>query len=175
MKQVLWAPWRLPYLLHPEKDVKAGHPLKNNCIFCDAVSKKADVESLVLYKGKTAFVIMNKYPYANGHLMVIPKRHVYELSKLKPAEHAELGELMAASVDVLKKYARCDGFNLGMNLGAAAGAGIKDHLHYHVVPRWSGDHNFMPVLADVRVVPEHMHATYAKLKVYFDQIASGRT
>lgn len=168
--KTLWAPWRLPYLLNPDKDMKTGRSLKNNCIFCDAVSKKESVESLVLHKGKTAFVIMNKYPYSNGHIMVIPKRHVFELKKLKPSEHAELGALLAASIEILKKYAHCDGFNLGMNLGAAAGAGIKDHLHYHVVPRWSGDHNFMPVLADVRVVPEHMHETYAKLKLHFDKL-----
>lgn len=165
--KTLWAPWRISYLLGARENLLKTSS-KTKCIFCSAVRKKEDVNSLVLYKGKSAFVIMNKFPYSNGHMMVIPKRHVSEISELTPEEHAEMGFLLGKTVEILKKYANCDGFNLGMNLGMAAGAGIKDHLHYHVVPRWSGDHNFMPVIADVRVLPEHMHVTYAKLKKIFD-------
>lgn len=167
--KTLWAPWRIEYLTKgDQKAVK--HKLVNDCIFCDAASKEPHVNNLVLYKGKKSFVIMNKYPYSNGHLMVIPYRHLADLSKLSKEEHAEMGKLMGVTTQILKKYGHCDGFNLGMNLGQASGAGVKDHLHYHIVPRWAGDHNFMPVLADARVVPEHLHATYKKLRKLFKDL-----
>lgn len=166
--KTLWAPWRLPYLLEASA-AKRGESMKKKptCIFCDAASGKPRVDNLVVHKGKLAYVVMNKYPYSNGHLMIIPRRHVSEIQKITRAEHAEMGELISRSAAALKKYAGCDGFNVGMNLGEAAGAGIKDHLHYHIVPRWHGDHNFMPILADARVVPEHLHETYAKLRALF--------
>lgn len=167
--KTLWAPWRLPYLLEASKANRGKSMKKSICIFCNASRGAPSVTNLVLAKGKFAYVVMNKYPYANGHLMVIPMRHVPELTKLKSDEHAELGLLLSQCSVVLKKYAHCDGFNIGMNLGEAAGAGIKDHLHYHIVPRWNGDHNFMPILADARVVPEHLEETYAKLKKYFSE------
>lgn len=168
--KTLWAPWRLPYLLEAGA-AERGKSVKKNppCIFCVATRGLPSVKNLVVSKGKLAYVIMNKYPYSNGHLMVIPKRHVSDLGKLTRAEHAELGTLLAKCARVLKAYARCDGYNVGMNLGEAAGAGIKDHLHYHIVPRWNGDHNFMPVLADARVVPEHLEETHAKLKKLFSE------
>jgi ATP adenylyltransferase len=168
--KTLLAPGRMAYLLNAKDENTPKSPAKTNCIFCEAGRAKIDASTLVLYQGKKSYVIMNKFPYSNGHLMVIPKRHLSDLSKLKSDEHAELGLLLGHATNILKKYGRCDGFNLGMNLGAAAGAGVKDHLHYHIVPRWNNDHNFMPVFADTRVVPELLHDTYRKLKPLFDKI-----
>ena len=179
--KTIWAPWRISYLTqstegavklkskqaHKKTNAKKIREMSAPCPFCDAAQMPVSSETLVLKKGRLAYVIMNKYPYANGHLMVIPLRHIASFEDLTPAEHKEIGDLISRSVQVLKKYGLCDGFNIGMNLGQAAGAGILGHIHYHVVPRWQGDHNFMPVLADVRVVPEHMLATYEKLKKIF--------
>lgn len=160
MKQ-LWAPWRMTYL---EGDDQAG---KEGCIFCIKDLPGEDRQRLVVHRGYHAFVIMNRYPYTNGHLMVAPYRHTAELGGLSPEEILDLHRLVAASRDALMKMASPDGFNLGMNLGRAAGAGVTDHLHVHVVPRWSGDTNFMPVLADLRVVPEHLETTYDRLRAVF--------
>lgn len=162
--KTLWAPWRIEYL-EPEKK---SHRKKNNlCLFCEAVKKKPSEKNLVLYHGKTAFIMMNLFPYSNGHMMIIPKRHISDLALLKTSEHAELGELLALCSKILKQSLKCEGFNVGLNLGKAAGAGIAGHLHYHMVPRWVGDHNFMATLSSVRVIPEHIKKTYQRLKSYF--------
>lgn len=150
----LWAPWRLEY-------VQASR--SGSCIFClgDAC---ADEERLVLFRGQGCFVIMNRFPYSNGHLMVSPMRHVADPGLLDSEELAELQRLTIGCRDLLLQTCQPQGFNIGINLGAVAGAGVTDHLHQHIVPRWAGDTNFMPVLADVRVIPQHLEETCRQLR-----------
>ena len=157
----LWAPWRLEYIL-------AEKP--SGCIFCYSpdVDRK---EALLVYEGEHAFVMLNKFPYNNGHLMVAPKKHVAELTGLDEGEYDELMKLVKASSSVLKKALSPDGINVGMNIGKAAGAGIEAHIHMHLVPRWEGDTNFMPVLTDTRVMPEHLTNTYDKLEPFFRELS----
>ncbi len=159
--ETLWAPWRMEYILGPKADA---------CIFCLPESREEDESRLVLYRGMHAFVIMNKYPYNSGHLLVTPLRHVMDFCDLKAEEYAELFALSQQCVAILREVSRPEGFNLGFNLGGAAGAGIKEHLHFHVVPRWNGDSSFMAVLGEVRTVPEHLTATYNRLKPFFDSL-----
>jgi ATP adenylyltransferase len=154
MTKPLWAPWRLEYI--QQADEQAG------CVFCRAV-EAADEDGLVVHRGERAFVLLNKFPYSSGHLMVAPFRHVGEFGELAADEAAELHALTAASLAALGDVYAPEGFNLGWNLGRIAGAGVVDHVHQHVVPRWAGDTNFMPVLADVKVLPEHLTATRSRL------------
>lgn len=161
----LWAPWRLSYIIHFHR--KASLQKKSHCVFCNAHPGKPSSDNLVLFKGKKCFIIMNKYPYCNGHLMIIPKRHIFDFSKVTSEEHQEMGELLSLSTRVLKKVFHTKGFNIGMNLGEAGGAGIKDHLHYHVVPRWPGDHNYMPIIGHTKVMPEYIKETYERLRPHF--------
>ena len=156
--KTMWAPWRMEYIL-AEKD--------EGCIFCRALS---DQDNLTLYKGKVTMVVMNKYPYINGHLLVAPTRHLSLLEQLNKSEMGDLLETVEKSVGILKKVMKPDGFNVGLNLGKVAGAGVEEHLHFHVVPRWFGDTNALTVFADVRVIPEHLEATYNNLKPYFDKM-----
>jgi ATP adenylyltransferase len=150
----LWAPWRLEYV---QGSGSSG------CIFClgDATDDEA---RLVLHRGQHCFMIMNRFPYSNGHLMVAPLRHVAEPGLLDAAEVAELHQLTTVCRELLREVCKAQGFNIGMNLGAVAGAGVADHLHQHIVPRWAGDTNFMPVFADVRVIPQHLEATCRQLR-----------
>jgi ATP adenylyltransferase len=134
------------------------------CIFCDKPAENKDDENLILHRGKYNFIIMNAYPYNNGHMMVVPFRHTATLSGWSPEEQAEVFQLADLAAELLKKTMRPDGFNLGINMGLVAGAGVADHIHLHVVPRWNGDTNFMPVISDTRVISEHLKATYAKLR-----------
>lgn len=150
----IWAPWRLDYLQSPSSDC---------CVFCIDPDDNADAERLVLARGKYGFVIMNRYPYSSGHLLLVPYRHIADPAALELAEVQELHLLLVASQQALRERCAAEGFNIGWNVGAAAGAGIADHIHMHVVPRWVGDTNFMPVLADMRVVPQHLEATYTNL------------
>lgn len=161
----LWAPWRLSYILGI-KD-KNRSKKSSGCVFCKAQKSSSGPGNLILHKSRNVFVIVNKYPYSNGHLMVIPNRHICNFNQVTSLEHTEIAQLLSLSLEVLKKEFKAQGFNIGMNLGEAAGAGIKDHLHYHIVPRWNGDHNFMPVLGDLRVMPEYIKDTYLKLKRHF--------
>lgn len=163
MKQ-LWAPWRMTYIAG--EDPSAG----KGCIFCLRDSADEDVARQVLYRGEHAVVIMNRYPYTNGHLMIAPFRHTAELSELSPDEVLEMYNLTALAQKILKETMQPQGFNLGMNLGRAAGAGVEDHLHLHLVPRWIGDTNFMPVFDEVRVIPQHLEATYVLLRRHFQQL-----
>lgn len=161
----LWAPWRLSYILGTKDK---NHSKKSSgCVFCKVQKSQSSAEVFILHRTKHAFMILNKYPYTNGHLMVIPNRHICEFKQLTSLEHKEMADLISRSLKVLKTEFKAQGFNIGMNLGEASGAGIRDHLHYHIVPRWNGDHNFMPVLADLRVMPEYLKDTYSKLKKYF--------
>ena len=151
----MWAPWRMEYILAEKED---------GCIFCDALSQNT---GLTLYKGPDTLVMMNKFPYINGHLLVAPARH---LSGLNQLDKHEMGEILATvdrSVEILKRVMNPDGFNVGLNLGKVAGAGVEEHLHFHIVPRWFGDTNALTVFADVRVIPEHLKATYDSLKPHF--------
>lgn len=160
MKQ-LWAPWRMSYINGHDDDSES------RCIFCVRDLAGEDRARLILARGEHAFVIMNKYPYSNGHLMVAPFRHTADLGELTPEEALEMHQLTVRARDALKAWANPDGFNIGMNWGRVAGAGIEDHLHLHIVPRWNGDTNFMPVFSDVRVIPQHLEETYAMLLQLF--------
>ena len=161
----LWAPWRMAYIMSTVKDQDEG------CVFCRMLAENDDARNLILCRGAHAFVVMNLFPYNAGHLMVVTLRHTGEFSSLSPAEHLELANLMALSQDALRESLSPHGYNLGMNLGRVSGAGILDHLHYHVVPRWNGDSNFMSVLADTKVISESLHDTYGRLKAAFDALA----
>jgi ATP adenylyltransferase len=154
MTERLWAPWRLAYIQSPDE--------QPGCVFCNAAARD-DEEALVVHRGQLAFVLLNKYPYAHGHLMVAPYRHCGQLEELTDAEALEVHRLATTATRVLGDAMSPQGFNLGWNLGRIAGAGVVDHVHEHVVPRWAGDTNFMPVLADVRVMPEHLTETRRKL------------
>jgi ATP adenylyltransferase len=151
----LWAPWRLEYI---EQADKSG-----GCIFCDKPIEKDDAGNLLVFRGETAFVMLNAFPYSHGHLMVAPYRHSAELDELTDAEMLEMFRLLRECRKWLISAYSPQGFNIGANLGRAAGAGIEGHIHIHVVPRWSGDTNFMPLLADVRVMPEALQKTYERL------------
>lgn len=157
---VLWAPWRLDYILGPKPD---------ECVFCIPQHTDEDEERLVLARGKHCFVIMNKYPYNNGHLMVTPYRHVSCLTELEPEEQNECMLWISRSVDILKKAFNPQGINQGLNIGEAAGAGIAAHLHFQIVPRWNGDASFMAVFGETSVIPEHLLSTYRRLKPLFDE------
>jgi ATP adenylyltransferase len=150
----LWAPWRLEYV--QKADDLPG------CLFCLAAEGE-DEERLVVHRGQSAFVLLNRFPYASGHLMIAPFRHEGDLAELEDAELVEIHRLAAQGIGVLAQAFGPQGYNLGWNLGRVAGAGVVEHIHLHVVPRWLGDTNFMPVLADVKVLPEHLTATRAKL------------
>ena len=158
MADELWAPWRMEYILGSKADT---------CIFCLPNSHEEDEERLVLHRGSRAFIIMNRHPYACGHLMVTPLRHIREYCDLLEEEYSELFLLSQLCVAVLRRHSAPHGFNLGFNLGSAAGAGLTEHLHYHVVPRWNGDSSFMAVFAETRVLSQHLRETYAQLKPYF--------
>jgi ATP adenylyltransferase len=150
----LWAPWRLEYI--------QGADEQEGCVFCRA-AQAGDEDGLVVRRGRRAFVLVNKYPYAAGHLMVAPFRHQGDFGELDADEAVEIHRLAASGLAALAEAMRPQGFNLGWNLGRIAGAGVADHVHLHVVPRWAGDTNFMPVLADVKVIPEALADTRAKL------------
>ena len=154
----IWAPWRIEYIQMEE--VKG-------CVLCEKPGQKNDAESYILYRGKKNYVIMNTYPYTAGHLMIVPYRHLASLEKLTEEERHEHFDIVSRGIEVLKQVFKPDGLNVGMNLGKVAGAGIDDHIHTHIVPRWQGDTNYMTVMADVRVVPEALAETYKKLKGQF--------
>jgi ATP adenylyltransferase len=154
MAQQLWAPWRLEYI--GQADEQEG------CLFCRAADGD-DEAGLVLHRGRDAFALLNKYPYASGHLMVAPYRHVGEFSELEDGEALEVHRVASEGMGALAQLYSPQGFNVGWNLGRIAGAGVVDHVHLHVVPRWAGDTNFMPVLADVKVLPEHLVETRRRL------------
>lgn len=147
----LWAPWRMRYIEKYEE--------KSDCIFCNKPALGDDKENLILYRGETSFIIMNKYPYNNGHLMIVPYRHLSDLNKLTETELLEINKLILKSYNALLKSVKPHGFNIGLNLGRVAGAGIDQHLHYHIVPRWNGDTNFMPVTGQTKVISQAIEET----------------
>jgi ATP adenylyltransferase len=152
----LWAPWRMAWI--------GGARPAAGCVFCNAREGSDDRASLVLLRGTHAFLILNAYPYAPGHLMAVTNRHVAALVDAQPPELAEAMTLVQRAVAALKAEYRAEGFNVGLNQGRVAGAGIEDHLHVHVVPRWSGDHNFVTVVGDTRVLPEELTTTWDRLR-----------
>jgi ATP adenylyltransferase len=152
--QQLWAPWRLEYIVRADED--------EGCFFCRA-TQASDEDGLVVHRGERAFVLLNKFPYSSGHVMVAPYRHIGEFGALESDEALDIHRLTGQALGALAAAYEPQGYNLGWNLGRIAGAGILDHVHEHVVPRWAGDTNFMPVLADVKVIPEHLLETRRKL------------
>ncbi|MBW2046288.1 MAG: HIT domain-containing protein [Deltaproteobacteria bacterium] len=146
----LWAPWRMNYILSEDRS--------------------KDGERLILYVGSLTVAMMNRFPYNNGHLLVAPLRHVAQMEDLSDEETLDLLRIVRESIGILRKVMQPEGFNVGMNLGRIAGAGMEEHMHFHIVPRWSGDTNFMTVLGEVRVIPEHIKETHRKLKPFFEKI-----
>lgn len=157
----LFTPWRLPYVTSAAAKV-------DGCIFCDALDR-LDTEPLVVHRGRRCFVILNKYPYNNGHLMVVPNRHIGRLVDLDADELAEFSQLTQRCEGVLTGIYHPHGFNMGLNLGKPAGAGVLDHLHMHIVPRWNGDTNFMTVVGDTRVLPEELADAGLRIRAAFDE------
>lgn len=159
MKKTIWAPWRIEYILSDKED---------GCFLCKMFAEENDRDNLLLKRGKTCVVVMNRYPYNGGHLMVAPYRHLEHLRDMAPEERLEMADLTIEAVEILKAALKPDGLNLGCNLGKAAGAGLEDHVHQHIVPRWNGDTNFMPVLADTRVMPQALQEQYDVLFPLFN-------
>lgn len=151
----IWSPWRMNYIMNHEK--------KASCVFCAVVDLSDGFDNLIVARGKTAFVILNRFPYTSGHLMVVPYAHIAELEQLDSDTRAEIMDLIVKASQVLKVIYRPEGFNIGANIGAAAGAGVAAHLHFHIVPRWAGDSNFMSTLANTRVLPESLEDTYNRV------------
>jgi len=160
--KVLWAPWRMEYILSEQS---AGA-----CIFCPGDNRDTDRSRLILHVGDLSMVIMNRFPYINGHLLVAPVRHVKGLESLSRDERLDLLTMVTRSVEILKKVMNPEGFNVGLNLGKVAGAGVEEHMHFHIVPRWNGDNNYMTVLEEVRVIPEHLEETYHRLLPHFKEV-----
>jgi ATP adenylyltransferase len=158
----LWTPWRLPYVTDTSASV-------SSCIFCDAQTRMDD-EPLVVHRGRVCFVILNKYPYNNGHVMIVPKRHVGRLADLEADELGEFATLIQTAERVLAEVYNPHGFNMGLNLGKPAGAGVLYHLHMHVVPRWNGDTNFMTVVGETRVLPEELSQAGERVRAGFARI-----
>lgn len=158
--EVIRAPWRMRYI---DAASKPNAPEQSGCFLCAYVGQDCDEENLVVARGVYSYVLMNRYPYSTGHLMVTPYRHTSDLADLRPEEFGEMFSFSQTAVRVLKQIMNADGFNLGMNLGKVAGAGLDSHLHLHIVPRWSGDTNFMSVTAETKVLPQALSETYKRL------------
>lgn len=154
----LFAPWRVEYIEKGKSE---------NCIFCEIFKERDDEKNLILTRSSHSFLIMNKYPYNNGHLMVISNLHKKNVEDFNSEEILDIFSLLSKAIQVLKKTLSPQGFNIGINLGEVAGAGVKDHFHIHIVPRWQGDTNFMPILSETKVISEHLKSTYQKLFPYF--------
>jgi ATP adenylyltransferase len=144
-----------------------GETREAGCVFCNRLNNDRDVDSLIVYRGESVMVILNLYPYNTGHVMIVPYAHVQDLPALESTTLAEMADLTAALTTALRRILGCDGFNIGMNIGSAAGAGIAEHIHQHIVPRWNGDANFMPIVGSTKVLPETLPATYAKIRAEF--------
>ncbi|MBN2356849.1 HIT domain-containing protein [candidate division KSB1 bacterium] len=157
----LWAPWRMEYILQEKPQ---------GCIFCDKVKENADRQNVILHRGRSCFIIMNYYPYNNGHLMVVPYRHTADLSSLNAIEREEVMQLLGLSCAILKQALKAEGFNIGMNLGRVAGAGVDDHLHFHIVPRWNGDTNYMPITGHTKVLAQGLYESWEVLRPYFEKL-----
>jgi ATP adenylyltransferase len=162
--EIIWAPWRLSYVSKVIKEERKG------CFVCNAIEDDPakDKENLLLYRGKRTIVILNRFPYNTAHLMVCPVRHTGDFLSLLPEEMAEIDELLKRSVRTIKRAYNPDGFNIGLNLGKVSGGSVDTHIHYHVVPRWLGDTNFMPVVGGTKVIPQSLEETYDILKKFWE-------
>ncbi len=158
----LWSPWRLPYILSARQE---------SCFLCEAVQSDQDRANLVLFRGRRAFLVLNRYPYNNGHLMAVPYQHAAGLELLAPDELDDLMAMTTLAVRALRQAMKPEGFNIGYNIGKVAGAGLQDHVHCHIVPRWSGDTNFMPVLGQTRVLPQSLESAYDQIKLALGALA----
>jgi len=165
MKQ-LWAPWRMEYI----RD--AINNDDKTCFLCKAYSERTNPESLVVAGFKHTFVVMNKFPYNNGHLMIVPIKHVGSIQELESETRLEMMNIIAIATEILKEKMNAEGFNIGINLGKVAGAGIPDHIHIHIVPRWNGDTNYMPVFSDTKVISQGLKETYEIIKQGFEEVNS---
>ncbi|OSS42202.1 HIT family protein [Desulfurella amilsii] len=154
--KTLWAPWRMAYILSEKKP--------EDCVFCNAFRERKDEENYVLFRSKHCFVIMNIYPYNPGHIMVVPNRHIDHIKLLNEQERADIFQVMQTFCNILETAFKPNGFNIGMNIGSTAGAGIADHIHFHIVPRWNGDTNFISTVCDTKVISESLRQTYNKIK-----------
>jgi ATP adenylyltransferase len=161
--QYLWAPWRMEYIRGAKDDSL------DECIFCSLPRAQADRHNLILRRGRQVFIILNKFPYNPGHLMVVPYTHTADLNDLVPDALTDLMLELRRAINCIRREMHPDGYNVGINLGRTAGAGIPAHVHYHVVPRWDGDHNFMPVIAETKVIPQHLLQTYDQLAPFFQE------
>jgi len=161
MTEKLWAPWRMEF-------IRQDRSASSGCVLCNYVGVVPAADTLVLARRRHAYVVLNKYPYNSGHIMVVPNAHVQDPTELSVEEATALFRLLTDSIAALKRATSCQGMNVGINLGRAAGAGIEEHLHIHLVPRWDGDNNFMPVVGDVRVVPEALERTRELFAPLFD-------
>lgn len=159
----LWSPWRYRYL--------AEAPKAEECIFCEMATANRDEDRLIVHRGALNFVVLNRFPYTSGHLMVVPYRHVAELAALTEAEASDMMMLIRSAEKHLRAIYRPDGLNIGMNLGESAGAGISGHIHMHVLPRWTGDANFMTTVGETRVLPEELAVTWKRVKQAFSEPA----
>ena len=157
----IWSPWRMEYI--------ENHSSDGSCIFCDLQAMADGVENLIAFRGNLAYVILNRYPYTSGHVMVVPFVHKSNLEKLDAATRAEMMELTSRCMTILRHVYNPQAFNMGANIGEAAGAGVKEHVHIHVVPRWKGDTNFMSTLGNTRVLPESLEDTYRRIKEGFEK------
>lgn len=156
----LWSPWRMNYI--------EGNKKEEGCVFCNAQSKPDSAENLIAFRGKSAYVILNRYPYTSGHLMVIPFKHVGTIEELDSETRAEMMELTSRCTTELRQIYKPHGFNVGINMGEAAGAGVLGHVHIHIVPRWAGDTNFMSSVGETRVLPESLEQTYQRVREAFE-------
>lgn len=160
-KSTLWAPWRIDYILDNNSEKEDG------CLFCRLHAEDEDRKNLILTRTEHSYVILNRYPYSNCHLLVLPAAHIADLSELEEKAYIDLMLLLKKSIGVLQRALQPGGINAGLNMGAVAGAGIAAHLHFHIVPRWPGDHNFMPVIADTMVMPQCLDQSYEMLQPFF--------
>lgn len=164
-KEYLYSPWRMDYILGEKPD---------DCILCRYQNLGLDKENLILYRAKHSYVMLNRYPYNNGHLMIVPFSHTSCLADLEPETWQEMAVLMQQTERILRQVYHCEGINIGMNLGCAAGAGIAEHLHVHAVPRWTGDNNFMSVVCGERVIPESFESSYTRLQPEFAKLMESK-
>ncbi|MGI8486794.1 MAG: HIT family protein [Thermomicrobiales bacterium] len=163
----LWTPWRMRYI--------AGQAKEEGCIFCNRLHGDDDVASLILHRGQHCFVIVNLFPYNTGHVMIVPRQHADDLDQLDATTMHEMADVLPVATSALKRVLNCQGFNVGLNIGSVAGAGVAEHLHQHVVPRWVGDANFMPIIASTTVMPELIPTSYAKIRAELHREFTGDT
>lgn len=161
--KTLWTPWRMVHVLGKVKKTEY-------CIFEPPGQNTSKKEELLLYRDQLSVILLNRFPYANGHLLIAPRRHISCITQMDGKENGSIMDLIQQSTRILQRHLNPDGFNIGCNLGEPAGAGIADHLHFHIVPRWQGDHNFMTVLSEIRTIPEHIFKTFDRLHPDFAQL-----